>query len=222
MNIIGTLIGFFLGNFYLILGASSLAIILLLVYYLSRPRMEVLYFSESDRRLKPIKINKEKPRSLVHKGSEAMRFFKYRGSWGALAFGGLKKITTFLGKMGTAYTFQTEGGEVKIGKLYDAVKLVWGEDVCDKLKPEQRDLLQKSEIYVTVDLEKGITPEGFEPITEGDIASEGELKVVESYARGRSEAQKPPALQYMFTLIAGAGIGIIASIVLGWIRLAPA
>jgi hypothetical protein len=144
------------------------------------------------------------------KGYPKQRFFKYAPAFmGQLGKYVKRPAMMFLGKEGTAYTWKEHSGKVDIGKLDAALKTVWGEDFYNQIPPEQRALIEESKINVTVDLESGLTPEGYTPVSEEDIKTEQDRKAAETYWEGKKSADKPQLLNIIITVLAGVGIGFI-------------
>jgi len=166
-----------MGSMYLQYGILAVGAIFLGFRYfktMSKHQHEVLYFAEMEKTGLQLKVLSDSPRML--KTEKNMRFLRNRVAYNFKV--GKRTITRYLGKRGTAYTFSLEGGKVKkIGSIYDAVVLLWGQDKVDKIKTEELKLLKDSQIFITVDLEKGITPEGYHPMSESDINTEANISM---------------------------------------------
>ena len=84
------------------------------------------------------------------------------------------------------------------------------------MNPTLVDKLRDDKLYVTVDLEPGILPEGYAPITESTIL----LKADEDAAALASKAMKgaihETVLDKIPWILAGAGILAVVSKFLGW------
>lgn len=137
------------------------------------PKKQVLYLSESERLGDFLPVTNLTPKSAECR-KDNKRFFRNANAYTVRL--GRRILTLWLGKRGTAYTFKPadtpEGKAVKIGSIYDALKTIWSEELLNKLEKNYRDPLLTSEIFVTVDLEKGLTPEGRTPVEEEDVFTE--------------------------------------------------
>lgn len=177
------------------LGAS---IIILFVINESLKRgYEVYYFSEAERLLEPKKVSQMSPKQL--KTKDNYRFI--RNSVAYTLKRGAKTIVVWLAKRGTAYTwkpqhnkridkpvydedgkqkhdedgnplFETETVYQRVGTLLDGLRSAIGEELVKDLEPDVYEKLVKSEIFVTVDIEEGTTPDGLPPMSEKDIYQE--------------------------------------------------
>jgi len=89
---------------------------------------------------------------------------------------GGKTLTCWLAKRGTAYTFQpdyTEEGRGKvIGSMWDRLLSILGTTIETEFSDEWRESLKESKVYVTVELEKGVTPDGMEVMSETGVNTE--------------------------------------------------
>lgn len=118
-----------------------------------------------------------------------------------------KPVTRFIAKEGTAYTWRTEQTkEVKIGSLWEAVRLVCGSEFYNAFPPQERAMLEKSGINVTVNLEDGLKPEGFTAVSEEDIFTETDRKACETYWQGKKQVEKGKYLEMIIIGIAGFGV----------------
>ncbi len=172
-----------------------------------KPAREVMYLRERDRRGERLSIEEETAPSLSCKKRKgaSLKFFKYGGSY-VFSEGG-KMVTRFFGKEGTAYTYKFQGAEgngeevtaVKIGSgsLEDALIHVWGEDFYKEVPDAQKKLVENSKVYVTVDLESGLTPEGYTPISEEDINEEQDREAAKIFSKGLGATSKQQLYQGM-------------------------
>lgn len=145
------------------------------------------------------------------KGFPPQRFFKYAPAFMGQTGKYIKRPSImYIGKEGTAYTWMMKSGTIdKIGSLSDAVATVWGKDFYEQIPDEQRALLEKSEINVSVDLEQGLTPTNFTPITEEDIYTEEDRKASHAYVESLNEGAKTNMINLIITVLAGVGGGFI-------------
>lgn len=96
---------------------------------------------------------------------------------------GRRTLTLWLGKRGSAYTFKPastpQGKAVKIGSIYEALEVIWSKELIDKLENKYRDPLLTSEIFVTVELEEGYTPDNLPAVSEEGVFTEANQNMAE-------------------------------------------
>ncbi|MHA1829053.1 MAG: hypothetical protein ACTSX6_10460 [Candidatus Heimdallarchaeaceae archaeon] len=201
------------------------------VFIRPTPKNQVLYIRERDGRGEEYDISKEDAVSLETKTNPPLRFFKYGRSYVfkvRSALGKVKTFARFFGKEGTAYTWRllgfsgTKENPVKINlefpSLEDAVKFRWGEEFYNTVPEEMKRKLQEDKVLVTVDLEPGIVPAGYQPITESVILNKADEDMASLIARGVKGAIKFGALNYIPWIGTGIAIGL-ALVGLGLIKL---
>jgi len=141
-----------------------------------KPEKKILYFSEDENLGEEMNVKRMAPAHLYSKKKkDKYRFVRFREAFNFVI--GLKNVTRWLAKKGTAFTQQLEEGDVGPFTLYDIMISLWGEDVIDALKDEQKQKLIKSEIPITVRLERKKHPENYEPITEIYIKEEQDAEM---------------------------------------------
>ena len=151
------------------------------------------------------------------KGYPPQRFVKLRpGFTGRVGKFLRKAITRYIGIEGTAYTQLIESGPKQLGSLADALRGLWGENFYNEVPESKRQELEESKIMVTIDINPEFNPEDFPEISEEDIFDEQDRKGAETYWEGKKQSEKGAWIQYIFILVAGAGIMAIASKLLGW------
>ena len=106
--------------------------------------------------------------------------------------------------------------ELEFPTLEDAVKHQWGEEFYSSVPDPKKDILKDNKLLVTVNLEPGIVPEGYEPITESVIKKKANEDMAELMAHSLKGAVKKSILDVVPWLLAGAGITAIVSKLLGW------
>jgi len=106
--------------------------------------------------------------------------------------------------------------ELPFPTLEDAVKFRWGEEFYGTVPEERQALLRDNSMLVTVDLEPGIVPEGYEPITESTILNKADEDAAELASKAMQGAIKKSVLDWLPWVLAGAGVMAIASKLLGW------
>ena len=170
---------------------------------------KVLYFSEAERVAEELEITNVSPRQLKTKDNK--RFI--RNSVAYTLRRGAKTIILWLGKVGTAYTWQAEqnkkgdDGKPKmklIGTLLDGLVSCLGEEVLEELTVEAKERLIASQIYVSVELEEGATPNNLPALSEQDINTEANNNMAQLIGlRIRSAMNKTDFTRDL--AIAGAG-----------------
>ena len=232
-----------------ILACGFIAVLAMYLLKRMRPRREVLYLRERDRRGQRLGITEETATSLLCKTKRGLdkRFFKYGGSY-VFNEGG-KMVTRFLAKEGTAYTYKpaqpgispvnpdsmpesvTETiqciscGEVfeqelpvvkvggligeKLGSLKDALTDLWGKKFYNEIPPKQQKLLDESKILVTVELEPGLTPKGYSPVSEEEIDAEADREAAKVFGKGLGATVKAQLYQGMLWMALGVALTFI-------------
>jgi len=93
---------------------------------------------------------------------------------------------------------------------------MWGDEFYFTVPEEKRKELEESKVNVTVELEPGMTPEGYRPASEEDFKQEQDRQAAETWWKGKKIAEKGTWMQWMFIFAAGMGAMAIASKLLGW------
>lgn len=187
---------------------------------------QVTKIIERDRRFIDFNINEESAFSLScdpKKGYPPQRFLKLNAGYTGKVGRFIKRtITKFFGKEGTAYTWTFEAGaQKKIGSLSKALKGLWGNDYWNLFaenEPEKANQLEESKINVTVEIEKGFTPESFTSVSEEDIKREEDRAAAQTFWKGKRSEEKREWIDYIFILMAGFGIALALQ-VMGILRI---
>ena len=194
--------------------------ILIGLIYRPRAKNECMKLLPRDKRFIDFKISHEDAFGFdcePVKGFPPQRFIKLRpGFTGKIGKFLKRSITRFIGKEGSAYTWKTESGPVQFGTLGKALRGLWGDKVYNQIPEKRRTELEESKINVTLDLEEGLTPEKFTPVSEEDIKTEQDRKAAETWWEGKKMAEKGKWSEWIFIFVAGAGAMAIASKFLGW------
>lgn len=220
--IISVFIDFF-GNILNVVMMILFLVIGVLLGLLLKPpsRNQVTKLIERDRRFVDFNINEESAFSLncdPVKGFMPQRFIKlapgYTGKVGRFI---KRTITRFFGKEGTAYTWIFEGGEdKKLGSLADALHGIWGEDYWNLFaenEPDKVKELEESKVNVTISVETGFTPEGFQSVSEEDIKREEDREAAKTFWRGKRSEEKRQFLDYLIIGMAGFGVALMLQII---------
>lgn len=100
--------------------------------------------------------------------------------------------------------------DTNVGLLYDALAHIWDEKLLAKLPPEHLKPLMESKLYVTVELEKGHTPEGYVPVTDQDITTDANKRMADLISMGVQGLKKEDWVKLIFAVFAGVGATFVA------------
>jgi len=106
--------------------------------------------------------------------------------------------------------------ELEFPTLEDAVKSKWGKQFYANVPDKMKEKLRETNLLVTVNLEPGIVPQGYEPITESVIRKKANEDMASLMAASLKGVIKKSALDVIPWVLAGAGILAVASKLLGW------
>lgn len=112
--------------------------------------------------------------------------------------------------------------ELEFDTLEEAVKNRVGEENYNLLPPEFQSQLQDNNLLVTVGLEPGLTPEGFNPITEQLMWREAAANAAGTFSEKIKDATKTPVLNFIPWIGLGFGAALVLALFFGWIQLRPA
>lgn len=205
---------------FLLLGS----ILMYIIFPLLGSATRILYCRERDGRGSDLAVNVEDEIRLDT--TKNLRFFKHGRSY---AFTGimnrLKNI--YFGKEGTAYTAKllgfsgTDEDPTKIDLEYptvwEAVRHKLGDDFLRPFPEEQKKLLQDEMFLVTVNLEPGLTPAGYKPATEQDIADKGKRDMAKLLGESAKMALHGGMIDKVPWIGMGIAIGLVGAMALGWI-----
>lgn len=208
---------------------------------MGRPRKnQVLKILKNENRGYLFDIKEESAFSVRCNGIETLpdqRFYKNFPSILVTQKGFLGKLTRvnrYIARDGTAYTQRVRrGGKIERVPLIDTVSTILGEEVMKGLAKPLYEKLEQAQIGVTIGLEddlltpnnpshnpKDSTSQEFLPsISEEDIKREEDQEAAKTLWQERQKAMRGAMIEKVAWLGFGVGIGVIASIVLGWIRL---
>lgn len=110
--------------------------------------------------------------------------------------------------------------DMDVGSLEDALLVIWGEEFYKTVPEERKAQLQDSTVKLSVELEPGITPEGFSPITESDINNEGDRNIMQLWAEEAKGALKTPIFESAMAMGFGGLIVLVGCLLMGWIKIA--
>lgn len=184
----------------------------------------ILYCRERDGRGEELAVKLEDEVRLDTKSN--LRFFKHGRSYSFTGIMNRLKVL-FFAKEGTAYTAQLLGFsgteeeptriELKYPTVWEAVRHKLGDDFLRPFPEEQKKLLQDEQFLVTVDLEPGLTPEGYKPATEQDIADKGNRDMARLLGEAAKMALHGSLIDKVPWIGVGVAIGLVGAMALGWI-----
>jgi len=198
--------------------------ILLSIYLKGKNR--IMYFREKDGRGQELPVEVEDHISCDTRSKPPLRIFKYGRSYEFIVGKLKRKITTHLVKEGTAYSWTLLGHsnphdiDLEFDTLEDAVRAKWGKRFYKGVPENQKRKLRDNKLLVTVGLEKGSTPEGYEPISEVDINYKGEQDMANIFARGAKAAIQGTTVQNLAWMGFGAAIALGIALFFGFIPVA--
>ena len=205
---------------FLLLGS----IFMYILFPLFGSATRILYCRERDGRGTDLAVKLEDEVRLDTANN--IRFFKHGRSY---AFTGMmnRLKSIFFAKEGTAYTAKllgfsgTEKEPTKIDldfpTVWEAVRYRLGDDFLRPFPEAQKKLLQNDKFLVTVDLEPGLTPAGYEPATEQDIADKGKRDMVKLLGESAKMALHGGMIDKVPWIGMGVAIGLVGAMALGWI-----
>lgn len=185
----------------------------ILIRYGLRPKNQILYCRERDGRGLELNIDAEDALSMTTKTKPQLRFYKYGRAYDFQKRG--RAYTRFFGKEGTAYTWRLQGFtekdkvDLQFPTLEQAVKSQWGEEFYATVPDKMQELLRGKSLLVTVNLEAGIVPKGYEPISEQTIKKKANEDMASLLSNALKGVVKTPVMQWMFILGSGFGAGWI-------------
>lgn len=183
--------------------------IVYVIYDRLRMKQNILYFSEGERLFERIPVDAFSPVSVFNT-KRNLRFIRNSVSYRNKD----RNEILWLAKRGTAYTFTTEntpeGKAKKIGTLWDALKGLLDEEYINQFETEVKEKLQNPEIFVTVDLEKGKTPENYEALDEIDINNENTDRMRQIIFEGVKQATSEDIIKMIGLMAVGIVLWVIA------------
>lgn len=97
----------------------------------------------------------------------------------------------------------------EVGSLEKVLTGLWGKKFFDEIPPKQRKIIEDNKILVTVELESGLTPEGFSPVSEEDIKEEEDRAAARIFAK----ALAPGAKQELYKGFLWASLGALLTFI---------
>jgi len=190
----------------IVLMVGVLGIIAFVMWTSLRPAKQVLYCSDDENIGDQMNLRRMAPAHLyTKKGKTIYRFVRFREAFNFVIGG--RTVTRWFAKAGTAYTKRLESGEVGEFTLYNIMIAVWGEEIINALKDEQKQKLIESEVMITVRLEDKATPEGMTDRAEAYIKNEEDAEMAKLFGENvRRELTKE---DYIKTIaLVGSGVAL--------------
>lgn len=207
----------------IVLGISIVAVVIatvFLIYRRSRPTTEVLLCRARNRTGERVVIKNDFAETMeteIDRKPCPLFFWKYHGGY-AFNEGG-RIIRRSFAREGTAYTKDLEGSKNIEVPLSTALKAKIGEEFYKTIPAEYRNKIENSKILLTVDIEEGITPEGYSPMSSEDIYAEGDRKAARIYNKEMT-AEEKSAKSRLFDILLGAMLAstiVLLMVLMGWI-----
>ena len=175
-----------------------------------KPEKKILYFSEDENLGEEMSVKRMAPAHLYSKKKKDLyRFIRFREAYNFTI--GLKNVTRWLAKKGTAFTQNLETGDVGPFTLYQIMEVVWSKETIEALKDEQKQKLIKSEIPITVRLESMKEPEGYEPMTEIYITEEEDAEMARLFGENvRKELHREDWIRTIALVGCGIALAYVA------------
>jgi len=175
-----------------------------------KPEKKILYLSEDENLGEEMNIKRMTPAHLYSKKKKDLyRFIRFREAYNFTI--GLKNVTRWLAKKGTAFTQHLETGDVGPFTLFDIMKVVWSEETIEALKDEQKQKLIKSEIPITVRLESKKEPEDYEPMSEIYITEEEDAEMARLFGENvRKELHREDWIRTIALVGCGIALAYVA------------
>jgi len=107
--------------------------------------------------------------------------------------------------------------DLEFPTVWDAVKFKLGEDFLRPFPEEKKKLLQNDKFLVTVDLEPGLTPEGYKPATDQDIEDKGARDMAKLLGEAAKMALHGGMIDKVPWIGMGIAVGLVGAMALGWI-----
>jgi hypothetical protein len=213
MKLIGSFFSLFSNTVFMmvVLGFVILAVFGIFLWFSLKPDKKVLYFSEDEGYGQELAIARMTPAHVYTKMNKkvAYRFIRWRAAW--IFQVGMKTVTRFLAKKGSAFTRNLEGGEAGPFTLYDIMKSVWDEETVDGLKDDIKQKLIESQVPIIVRLEAKLTPEGQTARSELFLKQEANQEMAKVFGENiRREMNAEDWVRTVALIGSGVALGYVA------------
>ena len=196
---------------YVVLGFVILAGFGIFLWFSLKPDKKVLYISEDEGYGEELGITKMTPAHVYTKMKKkvAYRFIRWRSAF--IFQVGMKTVTRFLAKKGTAYTRTLEKGDAGPFTLYDIMKSVWDEETVNALKDDIKQKLIESKVPIIVSLEPELTPEGQKARSELFLKQEANQEMARVFGENiRREMNAEDWVRTIALIGSGIALGYVA------------
>ena len=207
--------------FMIVLGINILVAVAALVFIVvdkTRTKMKIFQFSENEKLYDTYDVDAFSPLALYNTRNHK-RFIRKAPSYKSR----VGNTIMWLAKRGTAYLFQLQDSQIKVkdgetekivtkqvaiklGTLWEGLKSILGEEMCNEFTNEAKEALMNPEVFITVELESGKTPEGLPDLTEDDVYNETSMRMSVLIFSGIKEALKEDYVKLLLAILAGGGI----------------
>ena len=98
----------------------------------------------------------------------------------------------------------------EVGTLKDALVTVCGKEFYETVPDEQKTKIEDGKVFVTVELEPGLTPEGYSSVSEEDINEDQDRNAARIFARSLAGSTKSELYKGLLWAAVGALLCFIA------------
>jgi len=130
------------------------------------------------------------------------------------------KIQVIKKKVPISYKPSLKNLTLEFPTAEDLVKFKLGEEDYKNIPLSRQQKLRDNKVLVTVGLEPGYIPEGFEPVSEEMIWDKANERVMDVYSRKIKETLRSGVIDKIPWIGFGVGVALVAGLLMGWIQLA--
>jgi hypothetical protein len=98
----------------------------------------------------------------------------------------------------------------RLGTLKEALETVWGKKFYEELPEKLQQKIEENKILVTVELEQGLTPRGYSPVSEDEIEEEADREAAKIFGEGLGATVKQQLYTGMLWMALGVALTFIA------------
>lgn len=99
---------------------------------------------------------------------------------------------------------------MEVGSLSSVLQEIWGQEFYKEIPEEQKKVVEEEKIFVTVDMEPGLTPEGYQPISEDEIEEEQDRVAAKIFGRGLGPSTKSELYRGFLWVAVGIALTFVA------------
>jgi len=198
----------------ILLGSCVIIFLIVFIYFkIVKGRIgRVLYFDEIESDGEELNVVQTTSKSLITDSKPMKRFLRTRNSKVYNFRGKFRSIPTWIGKKGTAYLFRPastpKGKAQKVGSFWDGLKCVLTPEEIENIKPDVQKRLVESEIFVTVDLEEGYTPENMPVISEDWVLNDADDRMAQLFGKSVRDSLSSKEDIVKAAALVGTGVAI--------------